>query len=368
MSRICPPAYSLMLVPFIVCLLAAFDPAIAADPLVAQAPGQSKSSPTKPKGDKSAPEKAGNKESQQESKDSTASSAESDKPELEYVRIRRNSKRLAVALETSIVSMTDSEKYPNAVVDLIGAIHLGEEEYYDALNRRFDDYEVLLFEAVMPEEAVRQDLRPGGGNGGARRALSDEEEWTEAKVGLTAISVLQLGMKDALGLQFQLGAINYSRSNFVHADMTSEEFEQTMARRGESFSQMLAREMAKAMTAQQEQNPLAMNLDLMLSAMSNDRLYRVRRIAAVQLAKAGEGEVFAGADGTSTIITERNIKALQVLDRELGKGKKKIGIFYGAGHLSDMEERMVSEFGFKRTAESWLTAWHLREEAKPASK
>ena len=105
----------------------------------------------------------------------------------------------------------------------------------------------------------------------------------------------------------------------------------------ESFKEMLAREMSKAVVSQQDQNPLATNLDLMLSALSNDRFYRVRRIVAVQLAKADEAEAFAGADGTSTIITERNIKALKILNRELKKGRRNIGVFYGAGHLKDME-------------------------------
>lgn len=34
--------------------------------------------------------------------------------------------------------------------------------------------------------------------------FNDEQQWTEAKVGLAAISVLQLGMKDVLGMEFQL--------------------------------------------------------------------------------------------------------------------------------------------------------------------
>lgn len=292
------------------------------------------------------------------------------KSEQEYVRIRKDDRKLAAALETSVVTFSESNKYAGATVDLIGAIHLGEAQYYDQLNTLFDKYDALLFEAVMPEEAVKQDLRPGSGRAGSKE-LSDEQEWSEAKIGMAAISVLQLGMKDALGLEFQLAAIDYAKDNFVHADMTAEEFEATMAKRGESFSKMLAIEMSKAMTEQQKKNPLAMNLDMMLSALSSDRVYRIRRIAAVELAKAGEGEAFAGSDGTSTIITERNLKALEVLKKELKAGHKKIGIFYGAGHLADMEKRMVSDFGFKRTGESWLTAWKLREAApakQPSSK
>ena len=290
--------------------------------------------------------------------DEVTAAATTEDAQPEYVRIRRDG-RLAVALETSVINFGESKKYPNATVDLLGAIHLGEEQYYKELNQQFAKYDVLLYEAVMPEEAVKQDFRPGRTKG-TGRGLSLEDEWTEAKVGLQAISVLQLGMKDALGLEFQLTGIDYTAITFVHADMTQEEFEASMEKRGESFSEMLVREMSKAAMQQQDKNPVAQQLDLMFSLLSTDRVYRVRRIAAVELAKANEGTAFAGADGTSTIITERNIKALQVLAKQLQSGKKKIGIFYGAGHFPDMEKRLVEEFGFTRLSEQWVTAWQLR--------
>ncbi len=285
-----------------------------------------------------------------------------DEPEgPEYVRIRKNERNLAAALETSVIAFGDSRQFPDKTVDLVGAIHLGEPQYYEQLNKLFKDYDVLLFEAVMPEAAVQRGLRPGGGKASHRDGPSDEEEWNEAKIGMQAISVLQLGMKDALGLEFQLAGVNYTASNFVHADMTQEEFERVMAARGESFSEMLLREMGKAALAQQNENPVASQLDLMFSLLTSDRIYRVRRIAAVQLAKASVGDAFAGPDGTSTIITERNKKALKVLRKELQGKAKKIGIFYGAGHFADMEKRLIEEFGFERQSEKWLTAWKLRE-------
>lgn len=288
-------------------------------------------------------------------KPATEKKTEAEAPE--YVRIKRNERRLATALQTSIIQFTDSKKYPGTTVDLVGAIHLGETSYYTELNKRFKDYEVVLFEAVMPERAVAQDMRPGVGKRGS--IVSGEQEWNEAKIGLAAIGALQVGMKDALGLDFQLTTVDYSPRNFVHADMTQEEFESTMAARGESFSQLLAQEMAKASVAGQKSNPIAQQLDFMLSMMTSDRLYRVRRIAAVELTKANEGTAFAGSDGTSTIITERNVKAFQVLRDQLFQGKKKIAVFYGAGHFPDMEKRLIEKFGYERNKEDWITAWEL---------
>jgi len=75
-------------------------------------------------------------------------------------------------------------------------------------------------------------------------------------------------------------------------------------------------------------------------------------------AMEGQMEAINGEDG-STIITERNKKAFAVLDRELKAGKKKIAVFYGAGHLPDMEERLLKDFQLKRNGQKWLTAWSL---------
>ncbi len=279
----------------------------------------------------------------------------------EYIRIRRDERRLPVAMETPVITFRSSERFKGVTVDLIGAVHLGESSYYKELNQRFRRYDMVLFEAVMPEDAVREGARPGGGGAG-RASLPDEEEWDDAKVGFAAISVLQLGMKDALGMEFQLAAVDYTPKNFVHADMTAEEFEASMKKRGESFGSMLLSEMGKSMSnSKQQKNALAMNLDLVLSALSSDRVYAVRRIAASQLAQEGAGEAFASPDGTSTIITERNRRCLEIMEQQI-KAKKpaKVAIFYGAGHFADMEKRMVNDYGFTRSGEDWIVAWNLR--------
>jgi hypothetical protein len=65
-----------------------------------------------------------------------------------------------------------------------------------------------------------------------------------------------------------------------------------------------------------------------------------------------------GPEG-STIITERNKKALEVLDREMKRGKRKLAIFYGAGHLPDFEARLKKDFKLKRQNQRWLEAWKL---------
>ena len=82
-----------------------------------------------------------------------AAQAKKAKPEGEFLRVRRNDAGKAVAMETAIVRYTGTGKYEGATVDLIGAIHVGEGTYYDELNKRFGEYDALLFELVAPKES-----------------------------------------------------------------------------------------------------------------------------------------------------------------------------------------------------------------------
>jgi hypothetical protein len=61
----------------------------------------------------------------------------------------------------------------------------------------------------------------------------------------------------------------------------------------------------------------------------------------------------------STLITERNKVALKKLSEQIAAGKKRIAIFYGAGHLKDMQQRLIDEFHLKSSGQEWLTAWNL---------
>ena len=61
-----------------------------------------------------------------------------------------------------------------------------------------------------------------------------------------------------------------------------------------------------------------------------------------------------GPEG-STIVSQRNKVALDVLRKALAAGKTKIAIFYGAGHMPDMEQRLAATSISRRRARagSW---------------
>ena len=76
---------------------------------------------------------------------------------------------------------------------------------------------------------------------------------------------------------------------------------------------------------------------------------------------------FADGDQGSVLVEGRNARAVEVLERELGKGRKKVAIYYGGAHMPDIEQRLA-KLGFVKTGERWLVAWdlHRRPDKKPA--
>jgi hypothetical protein len=256
------------------------------------------------------------------------------------VRVRRDAKGRPLALETAIVhyQLPARADGTRPTVDLIGAVHVGEDSYYTDLNARFTKYDAMLFELVAPEGF---ELKEG--------------EKLESR---SAVGALQNGLKSMLGLEFQLEKVDYSKPNFVHADMSPEEFRDTMKERGESFFTMLLRMMSHSMNMQAAQKGPS-DLEIIVALLRRDRA-RLKSVMAEQLEGMEDMiTAVAGADGSSTIITERNKKALEVLRRELAAGKDHVAIFYGAGHLSDFDARLLKEFGAKRVKHEWITAWDL---------
>ena len=95
---------------------------------------------------------------------------------------------------------------------------------------------------------------------------------------------------------------------------------------------------------------------------------KMKRLMAGQLAEMERHmKILEGPNG-STLITERNKRALEVMQSEIEKGKKKLAIFYGSGHMPDMEKRLNKSYKAKRQTTEWLTAWDMSTEAKNTKK
>lgn len=264
----------------------------------------------------------------------------------EFLRVTRDEKNKPLAMQTAIVRYVPADPAkPGPIVDLIAAVHIGEKGYFEQLNQEFQNYDAMLYELVAPK-GTRVPKNGKGAKG--------------------VVSGLQIWMKDTLKLEFQLEQVDYQAANFVHADMSPDEFSRSMQDKKESPLTLFLRLMQASM-AQQSQQQAQVDSTLMLAALfdKKDGPLVLKRIMADQL---DNGDVLLealnGPEG-STIITERNKTALKVLDEQIAAGKKKLAIYYGTGHMNDMEQRLLAQWPLKRIETRWLTAWDLRAPAKP---
>lgn len=242
---------------------------------------------------------------------------------------------------------------------LFSAVHIADAACYAALNDRFTTCDVLLYELVAsPDHRPTRDREEGGFN---------------------PVSLLQKGLKNSLELTFQLDEIDYQATNFVHADMTPEEFAHSMEQHGESMLSIMLGMMSAGMQQQREQiadaereaenNPEAANeaeakpspkaFDLVSAFRKGEGRHLLRMTFAQQMEQV---ELLAvGGNKGSTLLEGRNEKCLEVLKREMARGHKRIGIYYGAAHFPHMEQRLVQDLGFHKTGHEWLVAWDCKK-------
>jgi hypothetical protein len=267
-------------------------------------------------------------------------SARLDAEEFEgYIRVRYDRRRKPIALETSVTRFEGKTAQGERVtVDLIGVVHIGESDYYEAFNQLFPKYDAVLYELVAPEGT----RIPKGGR-------IDE--------GLNPLAALQNGLKSILDLEFQLDLVDYTSENLVHADMSPEEFLASMKENDESFAGYFLRAIGQGIA---QQNSGQINeADLLMSVFADDPAVELRRVMARQMKDIESGMlIFQGRNG-STIITHRNRKALDVLRNQIDEGRRHLAIFYGAGHLPDMQRQLMEDFGMVRGGRFWMPAWKL---------
>jgi hypothetical protein len=283
----------------------------------------------------------GTTKSQAQTLETRESIAPSGKSDLKFVRIAKDEtaagKQKPTWLQTAMVTY-ESPDQPGVSVTLIGAVHIAEKSYYQELNELFTHYEALLYEMVSdPKQGVP----------------SAEQR------GSSPVSTVQTGMKDMLDLTFQLDEVDYKAKNFVHADMSPEEFFESMNKRKEGMFQMLLRSVGSSLAMQGSGK--ARDLDIISAMLSNNRAQGMKRALAEQFEMMdGQMAALQGDDGRSTLITERNAKAFKVLDQQFKAGKKKLAIFYGAGHLEDMHQRLIKDYKMQVKETKWLNAWDLK--------
>src|SRR5690625_7169999 len=92
---------------------------------------------------------------------------------------------------------------------------------------------------------------------------------------------------------------------------------------------------------------------------TNDRQGDMKRYMARALVEQLAATGTLGGERGSALITERNRKALQVLEQAIDAGAGSLGLFYGASHLHDFHQQPVGQVGFCAVAIGLLGALGL---------
>ena len=251
-------------------------------------------------------------------------------PATQFIRVERDGE--STRLQTAVTRFTRGE----VEIDLIGAVHIADESYYEILNTSFKAYPVILFEMI------------GGENLGKGQAVQKEGKKPAGALGFLGSAFEKI--QQALDLKGQKDEIDYSAENFVHADLTIEEFHKLNQEREQSLMSFMLKQ---AFAKPSGKEPSSVGLLIALLSRNPDKL-------KLQLVDTlGEGDTqMANIAGDNVIISDRNLKCLAVMQDQIKAGKTKVGIFYGAAHYPDMEKRLIEQ-GFKQTQQTWLDAWTL---------
>jgi hypothetical protein len=262
-----------------------------------------------------------------------------------YMRVTHpdsNTVQLEIALKQFVPARGEGP-----AVWLVAASHIAESNYFAALQRHLDAQGRVLFEGIRE--------RPGVPAFGQEDTLDVSE------------GSLQFTLAESLGLAFQLQAINYRRPHFRNSDLSLPELQKLML---EGLQGAAARESAAQ---------LALLMQLMdgssfLGAVANfavrllgtsPKLQALARLTLIETIGQIEGDM-AQMRGLppefqklmEVLIRSRNTAVLTDLKAELKKrpAPASVAIFYGAGHMPDLEARLAKELNYQPRETNWLTA------------
>ena len=167
---------------------------------------------------------------------------------------------------------------------------------------------------------------------------------------------IQTQLANALGLEFQLNAINYDHPTWRNCDMSAEALQQRMEEKGQSLEPLMGMlDGSSAMGA-------VAGILLRMIGSSPAMQTNVKCMMVHMLGSSEDLEGLSGAAGMGdimkVIVEDRNQVVLADLQKVLTTEPKNktIAIFYGAGHFPGMEKSLITDFHMTPGELHWTPA------------
>ncbi len=280
----------------------------------------------------------------------------------------------AVELQVAVRKLVPTDGV-GPVIWLTGASHIGETNYYAQLQKHLDAQALVLFEGVhagrkgTATNTVALEKTAGSSPPVAKKEAAAPEPAAKP----AGSASLQKDLAESLGLVFQLEAINYTGGNFRNSDLSVAELRELMDKDDEPAAPDSPKEKRKNEAF--EQLLKAMDGNSMFGTLlkagfrlvgSNPKLQAMTKLALIEALGGIRGDISRMKSLPEdmqrlmeVLIQTRNDAVLRDLRVELKRAAPpaSISIFYGAGHMDDLERRVRREFGYRAESDLWLPAF-----------
>ncbi len=209
--------------------------------------------------------------------------------------------------------------------------------------------------------SLGSDGRPGGKGHAADLAVDSDD--VGAMQGGGDDDNLQAQLADALGLTYQLEGIDYGKADWVVSDMALDEVRRAVEARGGDFSMLEPDFASQGISRMLVKGILGLlGLADKISGGRVQVMVKAVLVAALTQEAVARGDMgdMPGLDRglMDALIKDRNAVVIRDLQRVLAQTNPpaSVAIFYGAGHMADLESRLVGELGYAPDSTTWHRA------------
>jgi general secretion pathway protein G len=222
-------------------------------------------------------------------------------------------------------------------------------------------YKIIKGEGDTPDTfdivSLGADGKEGGEDAAADLKFSDQKPLSKDELKSSGEGI-QVQLANALGLEFQLVGIDYNRDKWRNSDLTVDQLEDKLkdaGMSGDALFSMLdgSSVMSKLVGAFLGFIGSSPQMSLMVKSMMVEMLAHADELMEAQGDKLGKGM----GQFMKVLVVDRNAAVFADLDKVIKDEPKirSVALFFGAGHLPDMEARL-KKMGYTLSDVEWKDA------------